>query len=57
MPGGGGYESMARKADIVAEDVRAGFIDAETAKNDYGVIVTDDFTVDADQTATRRNQR
>lgn len=58
MPGGGGYgDPMARKADIVAEDVRAGFIDAEAAENDYGVIVADDFTVDAGQTTARRNQR
>ena len=55
MPGGGGYgDPMTQDADAVAEDVRAGFIDTATAEKDYGVIVSEDFTVDAVRTAVRR---
>lgn len=55
MPGGGGYgDPMTRDADAVADDVRAGFIDTATAEKDYGVIVSEDFTVDAVRTAVRR---
>lgn len=37
LPGGGGYGSASnREKALVAEDIRAGLISAEQAKNDYG---------------------
>jgi N-methylhydantoinase B len=55
MPGGGGYgDPKMRDPETVADDVRAGFIDAATAEKDYGVAVSENFTVDAKRTADLR---
>ena len=41
MPGGGGLGNPRRRAvDAVAQDVREGFISAESARRDYGVAIT-----------------
>jgi N-methylhydantoinase B len=51
-PGGGGYGNPLRRApDRVAEDVRLGYVSAERALADYGVIV-DGTTFDVDAAAT-----
>ena len=55
MPGGGGYgDPKTRDPQTVADDVRAGFIDAATAEKDYGVAVSENFTVDTKRTADLR---
>ena len=55
MPGGGGLGNPKRRpAAVVAEDVRQGFISAESARRDYGVAVNDDGTVDETETAKLR---
>ena len=56
MPGGGGYgDPRTRDPQTVADDVRAGFIDAARAEEDYGVAVSKNFTVDAERTAALRH--
>ena len=55
MPGGGGLGNPRRRTvAAVAQDVREGFISAESALRDYGVAVSDDGTVDAAETAKLR---
>jgi len=55
MPGGGGLGNPRRRAvGAVAQDVREGFISAESARRDYGVAVSDDGTVDEAETAKLR---
>lgn len=54
-PGGGGYGSaIERDPDLVATDVRLGFVSSENAKAQYGVVLTADGTVDADATIAAR---
>jgi N-methylhydantoinase B len=57
-PGGGGYgEPAARPAEQVLADVREGFVSAEAAEREYGVVLTaDGSAVDAGATAKKRNQ-
>jgi N-methylhydantoinase B len=51
-PAGGGYgDPLKRDPALVREDVADGFVSVETAKNDYGVVLTD---VAIDETATTR---
>jgi N-methylhydantoinase B len=54
MPGGGGFASpLAREPDRVLDDVRNGYVTAEAAKADYGVVVdTGDWRID--EAATRK---
>lgn len=55
MPGGGGYGNpMSRDPQAVATDVRLGYVSAEAAARDYGVVLTAAGGVDADATAARR---
>jgi N-methylhydantoinase B len=55
MPGGGGLGNpRKRPTSAVANDVRQGFISAESARRDYGVAVNDDGTVDETETAKLR---
>lgn len=56
--GGGGWGNpLDRDPELVAADVRNEFISHESAERDYGVIVTDDFTVDVDATRLTRAGR
>jgi len=59
-PGGGGYgDPLAREPERVLADIREGFITAEIAERDYGVVLKregDEFTVDAAATQTRRGK-
>src|ERR1051326_4374384 len=57
-PGGGGYgDPLERSAERVLADVREGFVSAEAAEREYGVVVEregSNFVVDAAATQARR---
>lgn len=57
-PGGGGWGSpLERAAEQVRDDVLDGFISAESAERDYGVVLSSDLTdVDAAATHARRKE-
>jgi N-methylhydantoinase B len=57
-PGGGGWGSpLERAAEQVRDDVLDGFISAESAERDYGVVLTTDLIdVDAAATDARRKE-
>jgi N-methylhydantoinase B len=59
-PGGGGYgDPLTRDPQRVLEDIEEGYISAETAERQYGVILNSDGgrrTIDAAATAGRRKQ-
>ena len=53
--GGGGFgDPLERPAAKVATDVADGFVRRETALRDYGVVLTDDGSVDEAATRTQR---
>ena len=55
LAGGGGFgDPFTRDPERVAEDVRNEMISAESARDNYGVAVADDGTVDAAATAELR---
>lgn len=55
--GGGGYgDPLTRDPERVAEDVRAGYVSAERAPIDYGVVLDEDGSVDDSSTAARRER-
>ncbi|MGZ0248026.1 MAG: hydantoinase B/oxoprolinase family protein, partial [Alphaproteobacteria bacterium] len=54
-PGGGGYgPAIERDPDMVATDVRLGFVSLENAVAQYGVVLTADGAVDRDATSAAR---
>ncbi len=54
-PGGGGYgRPFARSPDAVARDVALGYVTAEAAARDYGVVLNGDGSVDAKATGALR---
>jgi N-methylhydantoinase B len=57
-PGGGGYgDPLARPAQCVLADVREGFVSAEAAEREYGVVLTADRGgVDEAATASKREK-
>ena len=59
-PGGGGYgDPLAREPERVLVDVEEGYISAETAERQYGVVIESNSgrpTVDAEATTARRKQ-
>ena len=58
MPGGGGLgDPLARDPAAVAADVEAGLVLRETARDAYGVILTDDGEIDEAGTAAQRANR
>jgi N-methylhydantoinase B len=59
LPGSGGFgDAMARDLDLVAKDLRDGFVTIEAAARDYGVVARGDPPViDAAATAALRNAR
>jgi N-methylhydantoinase B len=57
-PCGGGYgDPLERDPDKVLDDVLDGYISAEVALADYGVVVNQEFEVDAAATESRRAER
>jgi N-methylhydantoinase B len=57
-PGGGGFGSpLERDIEAVATDLRLGFISAEGARNDYGVVFRNGQDVDVEATAELRGAR
>ena len=55
--GGGGYgDPLERDAAQIEEDVRQGFIPAEQAEAEYGVVLDDAGSVDREATARRRRE-
>ena len=57
-PGGGGYgDSLERPSDLVCEDTLYGYISAEAARRDYGVVLVDGSVDDAETTKLRAQMR
>lgn len=57
-PSGGGYgDPLDRDPEQVREDVLDGYLSAETALRDYGVVVTDRGELDHEATARTRLAR
>ncbi len=55
MPGGGGFGSPHdRPADLVASDVADGYITEASARDEYGVVLNDDGSVDSAATTALR---
>lgn len=55
--GGGGYgEPRARPAEEVLEDVVLEYVSREAARENYGVVITDDLEIDREATAELRKQ-
>ena len=58
MPGGGGLgDPLLRDRAAVAADVEAGLVSPETARDAYGVVLTDDGGIDEAATTARRSKR
>jgi len=55
--GGGGYgDPSERGIELIAEDVRQGFIPPQQAEEEYGAVIRSDGTVDEEATSKRRAQ-
>jgi N-methylhydantoinase B len=55
--GGGGLgDPLEREPETVATEVRRGLISVDAARDDYGVVLDDDDTVDADATDRQREE-
>ncbi len=55
MPGGAGFgDPFSRAPELVALDVRNGFVSREAARRDYGVVLRDDGSVDEEATRSAR---
>ncbi|HEX8168442.1 MAG TPA: hydantoinase B/oxoprolinase family protein [Beijerinckiaceae bacterium] len=56
-PGGGGFgDPLARDPDLVARDVRLGYVGVEAAREAYGVALGADGAIDHGRTATLRRR-
>jgi N-methylhydantoinase B len=56
--GGGGWgDPLERDAQAVARDVADGYVTADGARDDYGVVIRDDGTIDAERTTEVRASR
>jgi N-methylhydantoinase B len=54
-PGAGGYgDPLERPVDEVLFDVKRGFVSAQSARDEYGVVVDDDMAVDEEATRDMR---
>jgi N-methylhydantoinase B len=57
LPGGAGMgDPTSRDAALVARDVQDGLVSATNARDLYGVVVTEDLTVDETETTRRRGR-
>lgn len=55
--GGGGYgDPYEREPEAVRKDVVNGYVSREAARNEYGVVITEDGAIDRDQTAQIRSE-
>ena len=54
--GGGFGDPLEREPELVAEDVRDGYLTRAEAQAAYGVVVSDDLSIDEDATAALRNR-
>jgi len=55
--GGGGYGSpLERDLEMLARDVRCGYVTREQAESKYGAVFASDGSIDARATATNRNE-
>lgn len=55
--GGGGWgDPRERAIERVREDVERGYVSREAAREDYGVALTDDHSVDTEATAQLRGK-
>ena len=53
--GGGGYgDPLSRDIDAVIADVKANYVSSSNAKDQYGVVLSDDFVADREETQTLR---
>jgi N-methylhydantoinase B len=53
--GGGGWgDPHLREPERVRRDVLRGYVSREAARDDYGVVLTDDLSIDAEETARLR---
>lgn len=56
-PGGGGYGDPRQRApEAVERDVRLGYVSADAARRDYGVVLRQDLSLDAAATADLRKR-
>jgi N-methylhydantoinase B len=56
--GGGGYgDPLSRDVGLVLNDVRAGYISVQGARDDYGVILSDELVLDDQATRKLRKKR
>jgi N-methylhydantoinase B len=54
--GGGGYgDPMERDPEAVLADVRDGYVSVDSAREDYGVVVTEDLEIDREETEALRS--
>jgi len=55
LPGGGGYgDPLARDPELVADDVRHGYVSPAAAADDYGIALNEDGSVDVPRTRALR---
>ncbi len=53
--GGGGWgDPRKREGERVRQDVVRGYVSRQAARDDYGVAINDDFSIDAEETARLR---
>jgi len=56
--GGGGWgDPHERPAERVQRDVACGYVSHQAARDDYGVAVSDDLSIDAEATAQLRGAK
>ncbi|MCS6927588.1 MAG: hydantoinase B/oxoprolinase family protein [Candidatus Binatia bacterium] len=57
LPGGGGFFSpLERDPELVRQDVLNGYVSLQAAREQYGVVLTEDLTVDWEQTQRLRRE-
>ena len=53
MAGGGGYgDPLLRDPDVVQQDVIRGLVSVQSARDDYGVVISDSESYEIDRSAT-----
>jgi len=58
LPGGGGFFSpLERDPELVRQDVLNGYVSLQAAREQYGVVLSEELTVDWEQTQRLRNEQ